>query len=116
EELQAEREKVNPLLRSPHDEAKRRVAEIDKRLETRRKELSGMFEFVVSCNRLTILPEGTFDKLHEIARATFVGPFSGEARPFLGQNEVVKLSIRKGSLTEDERPAIESPVTHPYRF
>ena len=116
EELQAEREKVNALLRNPAGEAKQRVAEIEKRLETRRKELSGMFEFVVSCNRPTILPEGTFDKLHEIARATFVGPFSGEARPFLGQNEVVKLSIRKGSLTEDERREIESHVTHTYRF
>jgi hypothetical protein len=75
-----------------------------------------MFEFVVSCNRPTILPEGTFDKLHEIAKGTYLGPFSGEARPFLGQNEVVKLSIRKGSLTEDERREIESHVTHTYRF
>ena len=45
-----------------------------------------------------------------------MGPFSGEARPFLNQHEVVKLSIRKGSLTEDERREIESHVTHTYRF
>jgi len=75
-----------------------------------------MFEFVVSCNRPTVLPEGTFDRLHDIARSTFKGPFSGEHRPFLSENEVIKLSIRKGSLTEDERREIESHVTHTYRF
>ena len=75
-----------------------------------------MFEFVVSCNRPTILPEGIFDRLHDIARNTYVAPFSGEARPYLGESEIVKLSIRKGSLTEDERREIESHVTHTYRF
>ena len=29
---------------------------------------------------------------------------------------MIKLSIRKGSLTEDERREIESHVTHTYRF
>ena len=52
----------------------------------------------------------------DIAKATYLGPFSGDARPFLSYNEVVKLSIRKGSLTEDERREIESHVTHTYRF
>ena len=116
EELAAERQKVEILLRSPPDEAKARVAEVDRKLASRRKELTQMFEFVVACNRPTILPEGTFDKLHEIAQATYVGPFGGDQRPFLAQGEVIKLSIRKGSLTEDERREIESHVTHTYRF
>src|SRR5207302_3605936 len=97
EELQAEREKVEILLRAPADEARHRLAQVEARLAERKRELSGMFEFVVSCNRPTVLPEGTFDRLHDIARATFLGPFSGEKRPFLSENEVVKLSIRKGS-------------------
>jgi hypothetical protein len=75
-----------------------------------------MFEFVVSCNKPTILAEGSFERLHDIARGSYVGPFGGEQRPFLQSNEVVKLSIRKGSLTEDERREIESHVTHTYRF
>lgn len=116
EELAAEREKVGALLRGPSDEARQRVAEIDARLDARRKELSSMFEFVISCNRPTILPEGSFDRLHDIARGTYVGPFSGETRPILSENEVIKLSVRKGSLTEDERREIESHVTHTYRF
>jgi hypothetical protein len=116
EELQAERQKVEILLRSPGDDARQRIAEVDSGLASRKRELSAMFEFVVSCNRPTVLPEGTFDKLHDIAKATYLGPFSGDARPFLSHNEVVKLSIRKGSLTEDERREIESHVTHTYRF
>ncbi|HET9753105.1 MAG TPA: GAF domain-containing protein, partial [Myxococcales bacterium] len=85
EELQAERQKVDLLLRRP-DVARVRIAEIDRKLESRRRELTAMFEFVVSCNRPTILPEGTFDRLHEIAKATFVGPFSAEKRPYLGEH------------------------------
>jgi len=116
EELQAERQKVDILLRHPPDEAKARIAGIDQELAARRRDLTQMFEFVVACNRPTILPEGTFDKLHEIARGSYVGPFGGDQRPFLAQNEIIKLSIRKGSLTEDERKEIESHVTHTYRF
>ncbi len=116
EELHAEREKVQLLLRTPADEAKPKIAEIEARLAARKRELSSMFEFVVSCNRPTVLPEGTFDRLHLIAKGTYKGPFSGEHRPFLADNEVVKLSIRQGSLTADERREIESHVTHTYRF
>jgi HD domain-containing protein len=107
---------VQVLMRSPGDESRQRLAEIDRRLAARKRELSSMFEFVVSCNRPTILPEGTFDRLHEIAKASYVGPFSAEKRPYLVEHEVTKLSIRKGSLTEDERREIESHVTHTYRF
>src|SRR2546428_3467524 len=86
------------------------------RPEARRRELTGMFEFVLSCNRPTILPEGTFDRLDDIARLTYESPLSRETRPFLREEEVVKLSIRKGSLTELERREIESHVTHTFRF
>ena len=116
EELAAERRKVDILLRLPPEEGRARIAEIDQKLEARRRELSQMFEFIVSCNRPTILPEGTFDKLHEIAQGKYVGPFGGDHRPFLVQNEIIKLSVRKGSLTEEERKEIESHVTHTYRF
>ena len=116
EELAAERAKVDALVRLEPDAAKARIVEIDAKLQSRRAELSQMFEFVVACNKPTILPEGTFDKLHDIAKATYVGPFGQEQRPFLASNEIIKLSVRKGSLTEEERREIESHVTHTYRF
>ena len=116
EQLAAEKQKVEILLKHPHDEARGRLAEIEKRVEERKKELLGAFEFIISCNRPTVLPEGTFDRLHVIAKGAYAGPFGGDHRPFLVENEIVKLSIRKGSLTEDERREIESHVTHTYRF
>src|SRR5438552_2616638 len=115
EELHAERRKVQVLLAQPR-RAKPLLADIDPQLESRRRELTGMFEFVLSCNRPTILPEGTFDRLGDIARLTYESPLSREKRPFLREDEVVKLSIRKGSLTAEERREIESHVTHTFRF
>ena len=116
EELVAEQQKVQALLRSPPDEGRQRVAEIDARLIERKKELTNMFEFVTTCNKPTILPEGSFDRLDVIARSNYVSPFASEKRPFLSQNEIIKLSVRKGSLTEEERKEIESHVAHTYRF
>ncbi|HEX4383192.1 MAG TPA: HD domain-containing phosphohydrolase, partial [Myxococcales bacterium] len=116
EELAAERLKVQMLLSTPPDEGRGRIAAIDAQLVTKRRELSEMFEFVLSCNKPTVLAEGHFDRLGEIAKTTFQGPFGGEQRGFLSNNEVVKLSVRRGSLTEDERREIESHVTHTYRF
>jgi HD-GYP domain-containing protein (c-di-GMP phosphodiesterase class II) len=116
EELLAEKQKVDALLRNPSDEGRQRVAEIEARHAERKRELTNIFEFVISCNRPTILPEGSFDRLGEIARATYISPFASETRPFLSPNEIMKLSVRKGSLTEEERREIESHVTHTYRF
>jgi HD-GYP domain-containing protein (c-di-GMP phosphodiesterase class II) len=116
EELLAEKQKVDALLRNPSAKGRQRVAEIDARHAARKKELTNIFEFVISCNRPTILPEGSFDRLGEIARSTYISPFASQTRPFLSPNEIMKLSVRKGSLTEEERREIESHVTHTYRF
>ena len=116
EELVSERQKVAALLRCPPDEARGRLREIEEQLALRKKELGAMFEFVLSCNRPTILPEGSFGRLGDIAKATFTGPFGPEPRAFLNEHEVIKLSIRKGSLTDEERREIESHVSHTFRF
>ncbi len=116
EELAAERKKVALLLEHGRSQGRGLLLGVDAQLIARKKELNEMFEFVISCNRPTILPEGSFGRLDEIAKARFQGPFGGEPRPFLSENEVIKLSIRKGSLTAEERREIESHVTHTFRF
>jgi HD-GYP domain-containing protein (c-di-GMP phosphodiesterase class II) len=116
EELVIEREKVALLLSRPPSEAQDLIARLNERLFDRKSELSSMFEFVLSCNKPSILPEGSFGRLGEIARSRYVGPFGGDPRPYLNEDEVMKLSIRKGSLTADERREIESHVTHTFRF
>jgi HD-GYP domain-containing protein (c-di-GMP phosphodiesterase class II) len=116
EELASERLKVQMLLSTPGEGSRERIIAIETQLVAKKRELSEMFEFVLSCNKPTVLAEGHFDRLGEIAKTTFQGPFGGEQRGFLSNNEVIKLSVRKGSLTEDERREIESHVTHTYRF
>jgi HD-GYP domain-containing protein (c-di-GMP phosphodiesterase class II) len=116
EELAAERAKVQALLLLKGEQARGRITAIEQQLVAKKRELGEMFEFVLSCNKPTVLAEGRFDRLDDIAKGSFRGPFGGEARAFLSEHEVVKLSVRKGSLTEDERREIESHVAHTYRF
>ncbi len=118
EELLAERAKVQVLLgqRPGSNDTQQLLAEIEAKLAARKRELTSMFDFVLSCNKPTLLAEGSFGRLDEIARATFISPFGGDARPYLSDGEKVKLSIRKGSLTAEERREIESHVTHTFRF
>jgi HD-GYP domain-containing protein (c-di-GMP phosphodiesterase class II) len=116
EELSAERRKVQALSDLPRAKAKPVLTRIDKELALKRDEIAAAFEFILGCNKPTVLPEGTFDRLGLIADGHYQSPLSGERRPFLTEGEVIKLSIRKGSLTETERREIESHVSHTYRF
>jgi HD-GYP domain-containing protein (c-di-GMP phosphodiesterase class II) len=85
--------------------------------EERARELDGFWEFIQACNRPTVLSEGSFDRLHEIARRSFSFGDSGEAaRAYLTDGEVTCLSIPRGSLSAEERREIESHVTHTFRF
>ncbi|MFZ9889822.1 MAG: HD-GYP domain-containing protein, partial [Myxococcota bacterium] len=78
-------------------------------------ELEEFFAFIQQCNRPTVLEEGGFERLHQIARHRYPGS-DGVARPLLTEGEVLNLSIPRGSLNESERLEIESHVTHTYRF
>jgi HD-GYP domain-containing protein (c-di-GMP phosphodiesterase class II) len=115
EELKAEREKVAALLQGGPG-AREQVAAIDRQLAEQHLELHAMFEFICGCNKPSILPDGMFDRLGVIGSRTYKSPFGGSEKPLLSGDEIRKLSIRKGSLTEEERKEIESHVNHTYRF
>lgn len=66
-------------------------------------------------NEPTVLPDGSFERLLEIASVTFPD-VGGVFRPLLGDDEVRLLSLRKGSLSDAERVEIESHVVQSYRF
>jgi HD-GYP domain-containing protein (c-di-GMP phosphodiesterase class II) len=63
----------------------------------------------------TVVPDGTFERLAAIAAVTFAD-VDGSTQPLLHDEELRLLSLRKGSLSEDERREIESHVVHSYRF
>ena len=70
---------------------------------------------VLDSNEPTLLTEGSFDDLQKYAEQ-FYEDLEGREQPYLTDDEVRFLSIRKGSLDEAERLEIESHVTHTYRF
>jgi HD-GYP domain-containing protein (c-di-GMP phosphodiesterase class II) len=69
----------------------------------------------VEINEPTLLEQGHFQKLGEIARQSFLDP-RGIERPYLDSSEVELLSIPKGSLDRSERLQIESHVVHTFNF
>jgi HD-GYP domain-containing protein (c-di-GMP phosphodiesterase class II) len=86
-------------------------AEVGEEMERLRKDLA----FVAQSNEPTVLPEGEFQYLQQLAARDFED-IRGEKRLLINQEEVRILSIRKGNLDAGERLEIESHVTHTYNF
>ena len=114
-DLEFERDRADFVLahgRSAYDEE---LVRLSAQREGRHAELREFLASIVSANEPTVLPEGSFEALHEINRRTFVD-FDGTERPLLEDHELQFLMIRKGNLDDTERREIESHVTHTYRF
>jgi HD-GYP domain-containing protein (c-di-GMP phosphodiesterase class II) len=86
------------------DDLMRRLTELDRHLQT-----------ILTSNEPTVLPEGNFQHLINIAARHYIG-WDGDSNPLLTDDEVRLLSIRKGSLDDQERLEIESHVVHTYNF
>jgi HD-GYP domain-containing protein (c-di-GMP phosphodiesterase class II) len=70
------------------------------------EELREERDFVLSCNNPgEFMDDDKIERLRKIAKKTYTR--GGERRPYLTENEVENLSIRKGTLTEAERKKIE---------
>jgi HD-GYP domain-containing protein (c-di-GMP phosphodiesterase class II) len=91
------------------------LAVLDAEYEARHGELARLLEAVVKANEPTVLEEENYRTLLEMPARSFVD-WNGEQQPYLTQGELDALSIRKGSLSEQERREIESHVTHTYEF
>lgn len=93
----------------------RRFAEIDADLGRKMDEVDEAWSFVLRVNEPTVLEQGGFERLVEIARLVYLAP-DGELRPYLEAEEVAALQVRRGSLTDIERVEIESHVVHTWKF
>ncbi len=83
---------------------------------TREKdELALALATILQANEPTVLEEGRFHHLLEIATRTYLDE-DGLEQPWLTPREVNQLSIRRGTLDGDERREIESHVVHTFRF
>jgi HD-GYP domain-containing protein (c-di-GMP phosphodiesterase class II) len=69
---------------------------------------------ILEANEPTILDQDAVARLGEIGARRF--DLHGVEQPILGDEEVLALSVRRGSLTEEERREIESHVSHTFKF
>jgi HD-GYP domain-containing protein (c-di-GMP phosphodiesterase class II) len=113
-ETKALQKKVDLLMSGDRAATAELVAQVDQELAKQIAETDGILEFLLACNRPTVLAQGGFERLTDIARMTFES-YNGPM-PYLTPQEAYTLSIQKGSLTKEERLEIESHVTHTYRF
>jgi HD-GYP domain-containing protein (c-di-GMP phosphodiesterase class II) len=91
------------------------LVELKDQQDARLAELDRFMKLVAESNEPTVLPEGNFEELIRYAEARFQD-LDGKDQPLLTDDEVRYLTIRKGSLDEQERLEIESHVSHTYRF
>jgi response regulator RpfG family c-di-GMP phosphodiesterase len=114
-ENEVNRRKVEYLLefgREGFEEFSRRI---DQEAAEQIAQLHKDFSFVAQSNEPTVLPEGEFNYLQQMAGREFVD-MRGQKRLLLNPEEAKILSIRKGNLDAVERNEIESHVTHTFHF
>ena len=88
---------------------------IDMEYKTKLEDFDNMFQTILNANKPSVMEEGNFSLLNKIAKHS-IRLDDGTRVPFLKNNELLSLSIRKGSLNTEERTEIESHVTHTYEF
>ena len=114
-EAENSKKRIDYMLKESREAYQKKLPEFDQELEERMRELDHYLEMVLKSNEPTVLPEGSFERLLDLAARQYLD-FGGEEKPLLNNDEVRLLSIRKGSLDDAERQQIESHVVHTYNF
>ncbi|HZQ91314.1 MAG TPA: HD domain-containing phosphohydrolase [Terriglobales bacterium] len=109
------RNRLDYVLEKGLDQYAARTAEFDKETAEHIRQIDDFLKIIASSNEPTVLAEGHFEALLDIA-AHHYSDFEGNERPLLTMDEVRLLSIRKGSLDDSERRQIESHVVHTFNF
>lgn len=91
------------------------LAGVDSDIGAKITELDDIIKFILAANEPTVLEQGGFERIAEIAGMTYRDDAGGEF-PFLNHDEATCLQIKRGSLTEQERLEINSHVVHTYNF
>jgi HD-GYP domain-containing protein (c-di-GMP phosphodiesterase class II) len=109
------RSKIKYMLEKGRDEFLAAQPQFDSALGDRLRQVDEYLQAIIWANEPTVLPEGNFDRLLEIANLHYED-LEGRTHPVLTPYEVQMLSIRQGSLDEQERLQIESHVLHTVSF
>ena len=114
-EAEYHRHRADWLLANPREGYERFLATLDAQHRSELEDCERFLKTVLQANEPTLLPEGSFEELITLSGRTYAD-IDGAAQPYLSDDEVRFLTIRKGSLDEAERLEIESHVSHTYRF
>ena len=95
-----------------HEVARRRV---HRQLEKQMTILDQYYEWIERANKPNVLDDGDFGHLTEIRDYAF-RELDGTLGSVINDADVMALSVRKGSLTPDERRAIQSHVVYTKEF
>ena len=109
------KKRLDYVLEKGRDEYLQSMGAFDGEAQQHLGEMDEFFKFVLQSNEPTVLAEGSFERLLDIAARRFAD-FDGEEQSLLTEDEVRLLSIRKGSLDDMERRQIESHVVHTFNF
>lgn len=114
-EAAAQQKKIDFLVANGQQGYHTFSSQVDSDLAVEVARVEKDLSFILHSNEPTVLPEGEFQFLQQLAQQEFVD-LRGNRRPLLEAEEVRRLSIRKGNLDTDERSEIESHVTHTFEF
>ena len=107
--------RVRFLMEASRDQVAEQLAADDRDIVAKITELDDIIKFILQANEPTVLEQGGFERIADIASRTFTDD-TGLVAPFLTNAEASCLQIRRGSLTEQERLEINSHVVHSYSF
>jgi HD-GYP domain-containing protein (c-di-GMP phosphodiesterase class II) len=114
-ENRANERKLEQLLEHGRDGYEAFAKEVDEETRAEIERLQKDFAFIAQSNEPTVLPEGDFQYLQQLAQREYED-IRGSRSLLLKPEEAKILSIRKGNLDAIERGEIESHVTHTYNF
>jgi HD-GYP domain-containing protein (c-di-GMP phosphodiesterase class II) len=109
------RDRLRFMLQHGPESYLREQDRFDAELARQLGELASFRETIEKANIPSLLPEGSFERLEQIAAHSYKDA-EGQCQPLLTRDEVRLLSIRKGSLDDDERRQIEAHVEHTYHY
>ncbi len=91
------------------------IAQLDTNLSTAIAQLNHYWSILLAANEPRMFAEEPLLHLKELAHYRY-RDIDGSYQPLLTPEEVEQLMVRRGNLTELERQAIQSHVTHTYEF
>ena len=107
--------KVRYLTEASREHIAEHLAAIDNDILAKVTQLDDIIKFILHANEPTVLEQGGFERISEIAGKMFTDDL-GNTAPFLDHDEASCLQIKRGSLTEQERLEINSHVVHSFQF